>query len=923
MTRLLLQLNRAGSGEVTINQNDPAAADIAFGKFVRIVYRGEDRGGIFVDNINQESVSDGEEGERDIKVSGRGMLGIMDTMIVYWVNQGEATVYYTSKKIGFILDELLTLAQARGSYPNLIWDFSATHDSDGNAWTVNQDLSFRVGSTLLDAVEQFVELGVDFTMSFNPGADQYVLSAFKDGLGTDVSTRVVFQPAQSIKKASKLQEASGLRNAQLIEVADLTAGPRFVEATNAPSIATYGRREYFYQAGNAATVVQGVELALADLDKLKDPRVQYSLVVSDASFPTVFEDYNIGDTVGYLNDEGTIDLVKVISLQLDFSKDEYYAEVTIGLGVAIIDTEISSAQKIKKLGPGLTGGSGGGPSDPAVVAGALIGEHDADVTSHFPYLRNANKIQDELIIDPPVAPIDNDLLQFVAVNNRWEYVQPAALSLDHGNLSGLGDDDHTQYLLADGTRALAGPWDMGSQALTNVNIDSGVITGITDLAVADGGTGASNAADARTNLGLVAGGAGDIWVEKAGDIMVGNLTLSLNTPSLLFADSAVGASPLGRFLIQSNSDFFHIRGRNAGDTDYESIMTMERIADGGRVNIGTGAGERKLTVSGTGEIKAGPGSMVTADDRGLYFHTTADWSIRRTNGAWGAPDFQQIIIDSITGIILNPGTAFGRSFVDVQGAMIIDGAADAIQFIVQGNATQTSNLVELQDSSGNVDISFLAGGAIFNAQLNDVDHIIGGDTEANLLVVDGGLDAVHIGDWDTNYFVTDLNGDTWWVGGGGLIVGHMYIPGVDITVDITDANPTEVFDDGTVSVGDGWAAGELNLVTFPGGGTEHYLTVPKAGKYKVEWDISFQMGAPGANVEVHGGIMVDDVAIRDKGEGHRTIANNTDTGSMTGRTIVDCPNGTEEISLWVLNADNNNDITVEHGNVYIQLIGGT
>jgi hypothetical protein len=33
---------------------------------------------------------------------------------------------------------------------------------------------------------------------------------------------------------------------------------------------------------------------------------------------------------------------------------------------------------------------------------------------------------------------------------------------------------------------------MGSFALTNVNIDSGVITGITDLAVADGGTGASN-----------------------------------------------------------------------------------------------------------------------------------------------------------------------------------------------------------------------------------------------------------------------------------------------------------------------------------------------------------------------------------------------------------------------------------------------
>ncbi|KKK80555.1 hypothetical protein LCGC14_2822320, partial [marine sediment metagenome] len=40
---------------------------------------------------------------------------------------------------------------------------------------------------------------------------------------------------------------------------------------------------------------------------------------------------------------------------------------------------------------------------------------------------------------------------------------------DHGNLAGLTDDDHTQYLLADGTRALSGNWDMGA---FNVSIDS-------------------------------------------------------------------------------------------------------------------------------------------------------------------------------------------------------------------------------------------------------------------------------------------------------------------------------------------------------------------------------------------------------------------------------------------------------------------
>ena len=178
-------------------------------------------------------------------------------------------------------------------------------------------------------------------------------------------------------------------------------------------------------------------------------------------------------------------------------------------------------------------------------------------------------------------------------------------------------------------RTVIGVGSIATQSSTNVSITGGSISGITDLAVADGGTGASSAADARTNLGI--GTAGEVNTgEAAGDVVM--LDAALGSNEVLGRKSDQG------LVFSSNANFTYLYSGASfsGTGSYGSVT--------GTIDEVDSANDRwfvTFTSGSSGSLNSGD----TLSANGYNFTYNSSSYVTRNRGL-GASDLETLIGDA-------------------------------------------------------------------------------------------------------------------------------------------------------------------------------------------------------------------------------------------------------------------------------------
>jgi hypothetical protein len=295
---------------------------------------------------------------------------------------------------------------------------------------------------------------------------------------------------------------------------------------------------------------------------------------------------------------------------------------------------------------------------------------------------------------------------------------------------------------------------IATQAANNVAITGGSVTGITDLAVADGGTGASNASAARTNLGLIIGtdvqaysavlAAIGAFTDPASHRLLGwddttntykqiiigtNLTYTSGTSTLSASVTGGGGGVSGPGSATDNQ-IARFDGASGGAID----NSRARVQDDGRLqifsdDISYAMTLENFTAGGTNPVRMlfDPGTGGTSVPLDILFGKSANngfWRIGREIGADGG----FVISEEGTPFVFARFKVIGGS-IDLYKTLILHDPTDAsktAQFVISSIGTGTNRTFTYPNASGTIALTSDLHSAVTVLDTGSIDLSLSG-----------------------------------------------------------------------------------------------------------------------------------------------------------------------------------------------------